>query len=356
MFTRIGLPLLAFGLLTFAIMHVAQSQKTMPTLPPPLAPPRNPYPNTVAGAGIVEPETENIAVGSPVSGIIAEVMVKVGEKVKPGDALFRLDDRHELAELEVRKAVANSAKAELNRLEAEPRKEKVQMAEAQFREADARLVDARERWNRAKASADQRIFSEEESLFRMQTFMAAQSQVERAAADLEMTKQGAWEFEKAIAREAYNEALAKVKQIETELERLFVRASVEGDVLQVNVRPGEFVGAPAPQPLIVLGQVQKLHVRVDIDEYDIPRFRPGAKARATLKGHPGDAFGLEFVRIEPYVVPKKSLTGLNTERVDTRVLQVIYHLDTAGKPFFVGQQLDVFIEGPSPRSDDELNQ
>jgi len=36
MFTRIGLPLIAFGLLTFAIMHVAESQKTMPSLPPPM--------------------------------------------------------------------------------------------------------------------------------------------------------------------------------------------------------------------------------------------------------------------------------------------------------------------------------
>ena len=356
MFTRIGLPLIAFGLLTFAIMHVAESQKTMPSLPPPMEPPRNPFPNTVAGAGIIEPETENIAVGSPLSGIVAEVMVKVGQTVKPGDALFRLDDRHQLAELDVRKAVANSAKAELNRLEAEPRVEKVLMAEAQMHEAEARLVDARERWNRAKASSEQRIFSEEESLFRLQNFLAAESQVERAKADYQMTKQGAWEFEKAIAREAYNESLARVKQVEMELDRLFVRASVQGEVLQVNVRPGEFVGAPAPQPLIVLGQVQQLHVRVDIDEYDIPRFRPGATARATLKGHPGRNFDLEFVRIEPYVVPKKSLTGLNTERVDTRVLQVIYHLQTKGEPFFVGQQLDVFIEGPDREANDDINQ
>ncbi|MFM2095452.1 MAG: hypothetical protein RIS70_2576, partial [Planctomycetota bacterium] len=90
-------------------------------------------------------------------------------------------------------------------------------------------------------------------------------------------------------------------------------------------------------------------------EYDIPRFRPGATARATLKGHPGRNFDLEFVRIEPYVVPKKSLTGLNTERVDTRVLQVIYHLQTEREPFFVGQQLDVFIEGPEREANDDFN-
>jgi hypothetical protein len=77
------------------------------------------------------------------------------------------------------------------------------------------------------------------------------------------------------------------------------------------------------------------------------------RLRATLKGQPGgDFFPLRFVRIEPYVVPKKSLTGDNTERVDTRVLQVIYAVDTQGKRLFVGQQLDVFIDATqkvSPR-------
>ena len=129
-----------------------------------------------------------------------------------------------------------------------------------------------------------------------------------------------------------------------------IRALVDGEVLQVNVRPGEFVGAPPSQALIVLGNVTQLHVRVDIDEYDIPRFVPEAPARATLKGQPDEFFPLKFVRIEPYVVPKKSLTGDNTERVDTRVLQVIYAIDTGGKRLFVGQQLDVFIDASPPAS------
>jgi HlyD family secretion protein len=43
-------------------------------------------------------------------------------------------------------------------------------------------------------------------------------------------------------------------------------------------------------------------------------------------------------------VPKKSLTGDNTERVDTRVLQVIYALETKNRPIYVGQQMDVFVD------------
>src|SRR5262249_4953813 len=82
----------------------------------------------------------------------------------------------------------------------------------------------------------------------------------------------------------------------------------------------------------------------DIDEHDIPRFKPGAPALATLRGDPKAKFNLTFERVEPYVVPKKSLTGDNTERVDTRVLQVIYSIENQGCTLYVGQQVDAFID------------
>lgn len=50
-----------------------------------------------------------------------------------------------------------------------------------------------------------------------------------------------------------------------------------------------------------------------------------------------------FVRIEPLVVPKRSLTNSTNERIDTRVLQVVYALPKDAKNFYVGQQIDAFI-------------
>jgi hypothetical protein len=118
--------------------------------------------------------------------------------------------------------------------------------------------------------------------------------------------------------------------------------------LQVNVRPGEYVGTPPSQALIVLGSVHNLHIRVDIDEHDIPRayrsFRSDVQAVASPRGDPSQRFPLRFVRVEPYVMPKKSLTGDNTERVDTRVLQVIYRVDRDEPGLFVGMQVDVFLD------------
>src|SRR5207302_3884813 len=134
-------------------------------------------------------------------------------------------------------------------------------------------------------------------------------QLERAEAEYKLLQAGAWGPDKDVARSAVAYARAQVLQTETELDRLTVRAQVGGDVLQVNVRPGEFVGAKPGQALVLLGQVCQLHVRADIDEHDIPRFRQGAAARAVVRGHPGQDFPLEFVRVEPFVVPKRNLTG-----------------------------------------------
>jgi multidrug resistance efflux pump len=158
-----------------------------------------------------------------------------------------------------------------------------------------------------------------------------------------LLKAGAWAADKAVAKAAVAQAEAAVQQTWTDLDRRVARAPIDATVLQVNLRPGEFVGTPPNQPLVVLGDTAVLHVRADVDENDIHRFRPGMPAVAKLRGDPSREFPLRFVRVEPYVVPKKSLTGDNTERVDTRVLQVIYAVETKGATLYVGQQVDVFL-------------
>src|SRR5262249_22487285 len=124
---------------------------------------------------------------------------------------------------------------------------------------------------------------------------------------------------------------------------------MDGRILQANIRLGEYAqSGPLPKPLMVFGSVSVLNVRTDVDEHEAWRGPADAAAHATGRGSRGTPIPPRFVRFEPYVVPKKSLTGDSTERVDTRVLQVIYQVDGDKVPLYVGQQLDVFIEGPVP--------
>lgn len=345
--TQFVLPLIALALLGFAGLYVWQTRVVAHAPPPPIEPARSPFATTLAAAGVVEAQTENIAVGSATPGVVTEVLVKVGDDVQAGTPLFRLDDRQLQGELVVKRAAVAQSKSELVRLEAEPRQEKIPVLVAQVSEAQAAVARETDALRRSEETFARKVTTEQELIAQREALAAAKANLERTQADLSLLKAGSWEYDRDVARAGISKAEAEVAKIETELDRLIVRSLVAGQVLQVNVRPGEFVGAPPGQPLVILGNIERLHVRVDIDEFDIPRFNRDSKASAVPRGSLQERYPLEFVRIEPFVVPKKSLTGDNTERVDTRVLQVIYTCDPAGRPpLFVGQQMEVFIEAP----------
>jgi HlyD family secretion protein len=359
-FTRYLLPAAAAAALGFAVLQMAKAQQKPPPAAPPVEPARSPFKGQLAGAGLVEPETENIAVGTHLPGVVERVLVRVGDTVRSGDPLFRLDDRHLKAELDIREANLANARAALDKLGRMPRPEEVPPSEAKVAEAEANLRDVQKVWDRTKRLAGSSAISDEEFVRKEQAVYVAAAQLKKAKADFDLLKAGAWQPDTDIAAATVKQMVAQANQTRTELDRLTVRAprmrwadrpagsaaddATEFHVLQVNVRPGEFVGTTAGQALIVLGHVGHLHVRVDIDENDIPRFRPNLPGAAKPRGSVGVEFPLAFVRVEPYVIPKKSLTGANTERVDTRVLQVIYAVETAGKPLYVGQQMDVFLD------------
>jgi HlyD family secretion protein len=361
-FGKYLLPLMAVGMLAFAILHVVQAQQKPPKPPPPVEPARTPFGHTVAGAGIVEARSQNIAVGSAMPGLVMKVWspeelglpakagmtpweALIGQPVKTGDPLFRVDDRQLKATLAFHQANLASAKANLSKLEQMPRKEELDVSKAKREVAKATLELQRDLAQRDAKLVGSGSVSEEEYRQRRNNQLIAQGQLIQAEADLTLSKNGAWEPDKAIARAAIKLAQAQVLQDETDIDRAVIRAPMDGIVLQVNVRPGEFVAPISNQAQVVLGAVtDRVNVRVDIDEHDIPRFKAGAPAQASLRGAPETKYPLAFVRVEPYVIPKKSLTGDNTERVDTRVLQVIYSLELKDRQVYVGQQLDVFID------------
>lgn len=345
-FVRYLLPIAAVASLVFAVGYVVRTGRAEPQ-PVETAdtaqPPTTPFSNTLAGAGVVEPQSENISIGTPTPGIVAEAPVSVGAKVKAGDLLFRLDDRSLRGELRTREAALAVAKAQLTRLEHQPRPEEVAVTEAKLSEADAWEKESLQQLDRAtKLSATNAMSQAEFDAARRQAAVST-AQVSRARAELYLQRAGAWDYDKLVALQGIEEAQAEIDRVKNELSRLEIRAPRTGEVLKVNVRPGEYAGTTPDEELIILGETDLLHVRVDIDEQDIGRYRLGIPGIAMPRGFPDVKYQLRFKRVEPYVVPKKSLTGDNTERVDTRVLQVIYEVVNNEPPLFVGQQMDVFL-------------
>jgi multidrug resistance efflux pump len=255
--------------------------------------------------------------------------------------------------LQVRLAALENAEAQLDKLKRQPRPEEVPPSEAQVRVAEANLKsakDVRDRDQYMLSRGGVEAISPQDLIAHEALYRAASAQLGVAQANLALLKAGAWDADKLIAYTAVKQAQAQVEQDKTTLDLLQVKAPVDGTILQVNVRPGEYVAASPGQALMMMGGLKPLHVRVNIDEEDIPRLRLGAPARAKMRGDAQqEEIPMTFVRLEPYVLPKTSLTGTNIERVDTRVVQVIYAIDPDHKlvrkqKVLVGQLLDVFID------------
>jgi HlyD family secretion protein len=298
----------ALGLI-IAVVVAVKSQKATPPAQPVSQPAQAPFKSYIGGAGIVEARTQNICIGTSLPGIVKTVFVEVGDKVKANAPLFQIDDRELRADLRVKKA-------------------NIVKARAAVAEARASLKDYQAQYALVRAATDRRAVSVDDV------------QKRRYAAELARAKLKS-------AQAAVTAAAAELKSTQTSLERLLVRAPLDCEVLQVNVRPGEYAQTGVlSTPLMRLGNLDRLHMRVDIDENDAWRFKPGTRGVAFLRGNRDLKAELVFVRVEPYVTPKTSLTGSSTERVDTRVLQVIYSFDRNALPAFVGQQMDVFIETP----------
>jgi len=345
MFTKLILPLVAVIGLSFAVYTVVKARKTPSASRPLVTPPTHPPMKAIAGAGLIEARRKNIPVGAPEPGVVTDVFVGLGQIVAKGDKLFQLDDRELRSQLLIREASLIAAEANLARLASAPRKEDVPPAEAAVQEARARLDDIEAALARSQRLYDRQMIPAGDYDKDRFAASAARATLAKVEADLRKIKAGTWEEDLKVARAAVLIAESEINSFKIRLDRLTVCALADGEVLQINVDPGQFAAAVWKDPLIVLGDVNRLHVRVDIDENDAPLYAPNAEAIATLKGRPQIRFNLEYVKTEPYIIPKKSLTGDNNERVDTRVLQVLYALpDKREFDLHVGQQLDVYIK------------
>lgn len=346
MISKIVLPTTALVGLAFAIVTIATSSRPPIVADPVAAPARTSFARFIAGAGIVEPSSKCIAIGAPLSRCVAEVRVQVGEEVRADAPLFILDSRDLRAELAVRKAALSTAEAKLGRYRAMPRAEDLPPARARVAEETARLADAEKRFEIAK-SVNERAISVEELERRRHDADASRARLDEARSQLELLEAGAWTADIEVASAEVAAAQAQLEATQIELERLTVRAPRSGTILQVNVRAGEFaVAGSLETPLVLMGELHPLHVRVDIDENDAWRFQGGVAATASVRGNRDISTPLRFEYLEPYVVPKRSLTGDASERVDTRVMQVVFSFERGSLPIQVGQQMDVFIEVP----------
>jgi HlyD family secretion protein len=297
---------LALGGIIAVTLLVLRLRQSGPTPEPLVPPPQSPYGDSIGGRGLVESVNENVRIAPATSGLIRDVMVKVGDKISKGDVLFSMDDRDALSQVRVQEA-------------------QVAVLEAQVATAQTIVADRKDQLDRSIRLREKNVSSEDEAKRNLFAWQAADRQLQSARADLDLAR-------------------ARLADARVRLDLLTIRAPRDGTVLQVNIRPGEYTMVNSSETAILLGDISQLQLRVDVDESDAPSIREGCTGIAFLKGSREKSVPLEFVRIEPYILPKKSLSGESTERVDTRVLQIIFRFKNPTFPVYVGQQMDVFIQ------------
>src|SRR5579862_2126878 len=130
---------------------------TTPPLPPAFSPPTNPYPNGIYANGILESDQssgENINVYPEVAGTVTAIHVREGQDVKKGDLLLSIDESIQKANVEQLQSQAQAAFSMLEELQAQPRKETLDVAEAQIVSAAATLKTAEDTLEKQRSAYD----------------------------------------------------------------------------------------------------------------------------------------------------------------------------------------------------------
>lgn len=234
---------------------------------------------TVSATGNLQP-TNQVDVGSELSGIIELVLVDVNDQVKKGQILARLD----LSKLEdsVARSRANLASA------------KAQVLQAQATNAQARADLARLR-EVARLSGGK---------------VPSASEMDSAEADLKRA-----EADEAKARAAVSQAQADLQSDETNLRKASIRSPIDGVVLAREVDPGQTVAASFQAPVLftLAEDLAKMELQVDVDEADVGQVREGQNATFTVDAWPGRRFEAVITRVSFGSQEKDSVISYLTE-------------------------------------------
>jgi HlyD family secretion protein len=332
---------------------------TQPPLPPAFSPATNPYSNGIYAEGMIESEQasgENINVYPEVSGTVKQIPVVEGQEVKKGTILLLLDDSIQRATAEQLQSQAQAAASLLEELKAQPRKENMDVAEAQVLFAQASLKTAQDELDKQETAYDvnPKSISKDALDNAANAVVTAKANLEVARKQRDLIKAGAWSYDITNQERQYNALYKSYLSASALLAKYTLRAPKDGIVLAINPTVGSYVSGQGAydtytqgmDPVLVLGSPpDRLNVRCYVDEILVPRLPDPSRMKAQLSVR-GSAvkIPMQFIRMQPIVSPKIELSDQRQERVDVRVLPIIFRVE---KPkelnLYPGQLVDVYI-------------
>lgn len=210
----------------------------------------------VTATGTLQP-TNEVQVGSEISGIVKSVEADYNDKVKVGQVLARVDTSRLEAQETQLKAALESAKA------------RVLQARATLDETTSKLAQLK----RVRELSNGKVPSQTE-------FDSAQAAFERAKAD------------EASAAAAVAQAQATLEVTQTDIGKAVIRSPIDGVVLTRSVEPGQTVAAAFQAPVLftLAEDLTKMELHVDVDEADIGQVKEGQEATFDVDAYPDRTF------------------------------------------------------------------
>jgi HlyD family secretion protein len=304
----------------------------------------NREPELIAGPGRIEPYSEDIKIGSELSGRLKSVNVEEGDAIHRGEVLAELENADYRAEVESSRANVVAKEAALRKVINGARHQERAEAWSSVDEAKAVMENAQSELHRRQELFKAGVVSREELDRYASDADVAKAKYDSAVEQHALVDDHAREEDQSLAEADVKLAEAQLEEAEARYEKTFIRSPIDGIVLRKHHRSGESVSnsSTTPDPVLTIGDRKALRVRVDVDETDVSKVRVGQRAYVTADAYGTQRFWGHVVRVGQQLGPKNVRTDEPTEKVDTKILETLVQLDS-GSQLPDGLRVDAFI-------------
>jgi multidrug efflux pump subunit AcrA (membrane-fusion protein) len=270
--------------------------------------------SNVQATGQVRARTgAEVKVGARISGRVERLFANVGDRVKQGAPIARLDDRDLRARAARAAADVAAAKAQLALVRRGARPEEIAEVAAVLSQAEAeeQLADTQAR--RSGALVEKGFVGQEDSDRTQRDLAVARAKSAGARSRLELARHRFVDEDVAVAEARVQQAEATLAEALALVSFATLTAPIDGVIAQVSTQAGETVSAGMAAPTFVtLIDLERLEVAVYVDEMDVGRVRTGQKATFTVDAFPGEEFAGTVTAIYPRAVIQSNVVNYIT--------------------------------------------
>jgi HlyD family secretion protein len=304
-----------------------------------------PHGEFVAGPGRVEPNSEDIKVGSELSGKLKQVLVEEGDNVTEREIVAVLVNEDMHAQVLSSQAIVRQREAELRKVINGARAQERKEAYSTVEENKAVMENARAEMERHNKLFVEGIISREENERYIRQYNVAAAQYQQSAQHHSLIDDKAREEDRSAAEAALDLARAQLAEAEARYEKTLIRSPINGVILRKHHRSGESVSnsSTVPDPIVTIGDNSMLRVRVDVDETEVALVKVGQPAYVTADAFGKQRFPGHVIRVGKELGRKNVQTSEPTEKVDTKILETLIQLDP-GVEIPIGLRVDAYIQ------------